>query len=841
MAKKEKVQTSGGLSPKGQRRVLWIWWTIVLSPFVVGYLTMFLVSFGDLPSFDELENPHSNEATIIFSSDGKEMGKYFKENRVNVEYNQISQYVFDCLVATEDERYYEHTGIDFKALPRVITGFAGGNSSSGGGSTITQQLAKMLFHEKAKGTLDRVGQKLKEWIIATRLERAYTKEEIMTMYLNRYDFNNLAVGIHSAARVYFNTTPDSLNLAEAAMLVGMCKNSSMYNPRQFPEVAFKRREVVLKQLLKNSDNPNIKTKLTQEQYDSLRVQKVELDFQLQDHIEGPAPYFREELRKELTELFEKKDASGNYLYHKKDGSKYDIYKDGLRVYTTIDYRLQSYAEWAVNEHLSKELQRDFSKDNKRWKNPPFSNDISKEKGDSLILQSFQRSKRYRVLKGILCGSCERTKDMKKTGGYHVCGYCGDSLQVSSDKEIDKIFNTKTKMRVFAYNKPNNEFDTLMSPRDSIIYYKKFLQVGMMAMDPHTGFIKAWVGGVNFKHFQYDHVRVGKRQVGSTFKPFVYAAAFRDRVLSPCSTAPDIEHCIEVPFTARQNKLWCPRNAGVKYTSETIPLYWALAASMNNITAFIMQKEKPQLVIDLVEDLGIPEGYLAPNPSICLGVADLSVEQIVAAQSAFANKGVYIKPMMFTRIEDRNGNVILDVEPETNEAMDEFTAYAMLEIMKGTTSGAVNPYTGKTAGTALRIRSSRPYGGFKNPIAGKTGTTQNNSDGWFIGLTPDLVCGVWVGCEDRSIRFSRTDLGQGANTAMPIWGYFMKKALADKTLKLSTKDFERPDNFPAEFLDCREVKNMIDIWGRSDYKELETDTWDPNDSTNLNEENPFDFE
>lgn len=828
--KSDKKNNSEGLGKRGRRIILIIWWMMVLGPFLGGWLLMFLVSFGDLPSFEELENPSSNEASIIYSADGQTLGKYFKENRVNVKFNQISPFVFDCLVSTEDERYYEHTGIDFKALPRVISGAVTGNTNRGGGSTLTQQLAKMLFHSKAGSTLERVGQKFQEWIIASRLERSYTKEEIMTMYLNKFDFINNAVGIHSAARVYFNTTPDSLKLHEAALLVGMCQNPAMYNPKRFPERALKRREIVLYQLMRNGENEHVHTKITREQYDSLRQLPLGLDFQTVDHIEGPAPYFREELRKELTDLFEKKDEDGNYVYHKKDGSKYDIYKDGLRIYTTIDSRMQKYAEFAVSEHLGKELQKDFDKDNKRWKRAPFSNDMTQEDIDTLILDAMHRSKRYRILSGILCGNCERTKDMKESGGYHICGYCGDSIPQRSESAIDKIFNTKTPMRVFTWNKKGNEFDTLMSPRDSIIYYKKFLQVGLVSMDPHTGFVKAWVGGPNFKHFQYDHVRQGKRQVGSTFKPFVYAAAFRDRVLSPCSSAPDIEHCIEVPLTAKTTKLWCPRNAGVKYTGEQIPLFWALAASMNNITAFIMQKEKPALVIRLVEDLGIPKGYLDPVPAICLGVCDLSVLQMVGAQSAFANKGVYIKPIVYTRIEDRNGNVILDIQPETNEAMDEYTAYAMLEIMKGTTSGAVNPFTGKVAGTALRIRSSRPYAGFKNPIAGKTGTTQNNSDGWFMGLTPDLVTGVWVGCEDRSVRFSRTDLGQGANTAMPIWGYYMKKVLADKSLKISTSDFERPEGFPEEFLNCRDAIGNSEIWKNVQLNDVEIDQFDMDNSS-----------
>lgn len=823
MAKTEKEQ----LSRRAKRIIIFLWWSVVLGPFAGLSLALFLASMGDMPTFDELENPQSNEATIIYSADGQILGNYFKENRVNIKYNQISRYVIDCLIATEDERYYEHTGIDFRAMPRVFMGAVTGNTNRGGGSTLTQQLAKMLFHDHSLSKWERISQKLKEWIIASRLERSYTKEEILTMYLNKYDFVNNAVGIFSAAKVYFNTTPDSLRLEQAAMLIGMCQNASLYNPVRFPERAKKRREIVLHQLLRNNENPRVVNHITQAQYDSLRELPLGLDFHRVDHVEGLAPYFREELRKDVTALLDSKDENGEYKYHKKDGKPYDIYEDGLRIYTTIDSRMQAYGEWAVQEHLGKELQKSFDKDNKRWKHAPFSNDLSVEKIEELMTTAMHRSDRYKILAGKLCGSCGRTKSMGTQGGFHICSHCEDSVPVRSETEIQKIFDTKTPMRVFAWGKPNNEFDTTMSPMDSIRYYKHFLQAGLMSMDPHTGFIKAWVGGTNYKHFMYDHVRLGTRQVGSTFKPFVYAAAFRDRVLGPCNEAPDIEHCIEVPETAKKNKLWCPKNSVAGgYSGDMIPLYWALANSMNNITAFIMRHEKPALVINLVKDLGI-QG-LDPVPAICLGVCDLSVYQMVGAQGAFANKGIYIKPILYTRIEDHNGNVIYEVEPEMNEAMDEFTAYAMLEIMKGVTSGVVNPNNGKVAGTGLRLRSSRPYAGFKNPIAGKTGTTQGNSDGWFMGLTPDLVTGVWVGAEDRSIRFSTTDQGQGANVALPIWGYYMKKVYADKNLKISDKDFEKPDNFPDELINCRgHSTKTIDIG-----------------SVNLNEvekENPFETE
>jgi len=832
--KEKKQHDPNQLSPRARKFILWGMWAFFLGPFLLIFSMLFIVSFDDnMPSIEELANPKNSEATIIYSADGQVLGKYFKENRVNVEYNELSQFLIDCLIATEDIRYYEHTGVDFKALPRVFTGALSGDNSKGGGSTITQQLAKMLFPREKMTKWQFTKRKFKEWIIATRLERAYTKEEILTMYLNKFDFIHNAVGISSAARVYFNTTPDSLRLEQAAMLIGMCQNPAKWDPIRFSEKAMKRREIVLFQLMTNSGSEYIKTKITKEQYDSLRVLPLGLSVQKVDHVVGLAPYFREVLRSELTELFERKNENGEYVYHKKDGSKYDIYNDGLRIYTTIDSRMQKYAEWSVQEHLGKELQKAFDKDNKRWKNSPFSNEVNEEEIEKLINQSVIRSARYKVLKGKLCGNCERGHEyIRKEGNKFVCTYCAEEIPVRTEEEIKKIFNTKTTMTVFSWTKPNYEFDTTMTPMDSIIYYKKFLQAGMMAMDPKTGFIKAWVGGPNFKHFQYDHVKQGTRQVGSTFKPFVYAAAIRDRLFSMCSEIPDIQHCIEVPFTAKTTKPWCPGGSSV-YTGDMTPLYWALPASMNNITVAIMKQCKPATVIKMAEALGIEKGYLEPVPSICLGSCDLSVHDMVGAQSAFANNGIFIRPMMYTRIEDRNGNVIVDVEPETNEAMDEYTAYMMLQIMKGTTSGAYNPHTGKAAGTALRLRSNKPYGKLKNPIAGKTGTTDSNSDGWFIGLTPDLVAGVWVGCEDRSVHFRGTDLGQGANMALPIWGYFFNKVIADKTLKISQGDFERPDNMPEELLNCKDYKSSVsDIWNSINLQEVEVEGFEMNDRDSI---------
>lgn len=839
MAKKEK-NTDGNLE-LSKRAKFWtivLTWCFITGPIVFLMFYIWILSFGDLPSTKQLEDPKSNQASEIITSDGVLIGKYFRQNRSNAEYNELSPYLVACLVATEDERYYDHSGVDFWALTRVVSGVVSGSSSSGGGSTITQQLAKMLFPRQKMSGMQIVNRKFKEWIIATRLERAYTKEEIITMYLNEFDFINNAVGIKSAAKVYFNTTPDSLRLEQSALLVGMAKNPSLYNPLRDSVNAKNRRNTVLYQLLRNSEKEKIVSllssnkidkkypKFTKEDYEKLKNSPLGLKYTKVDHIEGIAPYFREELRKDLEALFEKKDASGNYVYRKRDGTKYDIYKDGLKIYVTLDSRMQRYGEWAVQEHFSKQLQKDFDKDNKRWKNAPFSNDIDEEQIEKIMVTARTKSARGQIMNGKKCGNCERPKDyikkVKKGGTtYYQCTYCQHERKSSSEREFNTAFEKKTKMTIFSWKKKGYEFDTLMTPNDSIRYYKRFLQAGMISIEPQTGFVKAWVGGINFKHFQYDHVRAGKRQVGSTFKPFVYAAAFRERVFSPCDEILDIEHCIDIAISPTRTKAWCPNNAGSAYSGAKTPLYFALAASMNNITAAIIKQLKAPNVIKLVEDLGIPEGYLEKVPSICLGSCDLSVYQMVGAQSAFANKGIFIKPILFTRIEDRNGNVIYDVEPETNEAMDEETAFMMLTIMKGCTSGVINPHTGKAGGTGSRIRSSgHPYGGIKAPIAGKTGTTQNQSDGWFMGLTPDLVTGVWVGCEDRSVRFSTVSLGMGTNMALPIWGYYMKKVYADKSLKISQGDFEAPDKYTSQ--DCRDYVGGVDLWKTMDMNETEID-------------------
>lgn len=785
---KKKKPPKKRMSKKWRVTVLILFWVFALSPVFVIFGMVMKVD-GSLPGFDQLENPPDLQASIIYSGDGKEMGRFWSVNRKNVDYHQISPYVISALISTEDERYYKHAGIDGWALVRAVYNMGG----AGGASTISQQLAKLLFTEVASSTWERLEQKFGENITATKLERSYTKEEIITMYLNRFDFLNNAVGISSAAQVYFNTTPDSLKMEQAALLVGMCKNPSLFNPLRFEEKALKRREVVLKQWLKNKDNPDIPYQITQSQYDSLRQLPLNLDYQVVDHKRGVAPYFREVLREELQEKLQEKNPDGTFKYAKKDGSAYDIYRDGLRIYTTIDTRLQEYAENAVEKHLSKTLQEEFFKNNKKWKNPPFSNDLDEEQIQRIMMSAVKRSDRYKLL--------------KKEG--------------KSEKEIMKIFNTPTETQLFSWEGP---IDTLISPMDSIRYSKAILQAGMMTVDPKTGFIKAWVGGPNFDYFSFDHVKKARRQVGSTFKPFVYAAAIRDGVLTACNEYPDVEYCIDVEKSPGRMQSWCPRNAGSAYSGDLTPVKCALAGSMNNITVKVMDLVGPEAVVGLVEDLGIPKGYIEPVPAICLGTMDLSVYEMVGAQASFANKGVYIKPTAVVRVEDRMGNIIIDLEPETKQAMNEQTAYLMLNLMKGVVHGTKNPHNGKFYGTAGGLRmASRDYGGILAPTAGKTGTTQGASDGWFIGITPDLVTGIWVGADDRSIRFRTLTYGQGGRMAMPIYGYYMQQVYADKSLKISQKDFEAPVGFDPTILNCTKQNNEIDPFSGSGSGDIDWDS------------------
>ncbi len=770
-----------------------IFWllAIVLAGIFIGTM-YFINAFGDLPSFEELENPKSNLATEIISSDNKILGKYFKENRTNIRYNEISPYIVNALVATEDERFFSHSGIDAKGLGRAIA-FMG---KKGGASTITQQLSKMLFHERASNFFKRTIQKLKEWIIAVRLERQYTKEEIITMYLNKFDFVNNAVGLKSAAYIYFSSAADSLKIEEAATLVGMCKNPALYNPIRRADTTLQRRNVVLYQMQRNNF-------ITQSEFDSLKNLPLVLDYKSADHKEGTAPYFREVLRAEVTELFNKKDSeTDEYILHKPDGSQYNIYSDGLKIYTTIDSRMQTYAEWAVREHLSKELQDEFFRDMKKRKYPPFGN-ITKKEIDKIMLQSMARTEKYLILTGKQCANCGRrgkfvqpTKDEDGNLIFECTAEdCGFRSPILSKDSILAIFNTPVPMKVFSWK---GEIDTLLSPMDSIRYYKSFLQAGLLSMDPRTGYVKAWVGGISHKHFSYDHVKQAKRQVGSTFKPIVYALAVQEG-FSPCMEVPNVITCFDMPPGA-QEKVWCPKNSDAEY-GGIVSLKYGLANSINTVTAWIMKQLGPKAVVSLAKKLGITS-KLEPVPSLCLGVADLSVYELTGADAAFANKGVWIEPIYLTRIEDKNGNLIKEFRPRTVEAMSEETAWIMIDMLKGVVDGVYNRHTQKKMGTAVRIRgSARPYGKFRGPLAGKTGTTQNNSDGWFIGLTPDLVTGIWVGAEDRSVRFRSTPLGQGANMALPIFGYYMQKVFADSRLKITHDDFEKPEKPIRQEIDC----------------------------------------
>ncbi|MCI5058342.1 MAG: transglycosylase domain-containing protein [Flavobacteriales bacterium] len=786
-------------------------WTLYFVGILSFVLVMIFISngyLGKLPTFEDLENPKTNLATQIFTGDGKIMGTYFRENRTNAKYEDISEHVVNALVSTEDERFYTHSGIDPEGVARAVV-FLG---SKGGASTITQQLAKMLFHKKTRSFYKRVIQKLKEWVIAIRLEKQYTKKEILTMYLNKFDFNYHAVGIKTAAQIYFSKDCKDLDVQEAAMLVGMLKNPTMYNPRRRTELTKNRRNVAMGQMVRNG-------KLDQAVYDSLKVLDIELLFQSIDHKEGLAPYFREILRAKVTSLLQEEDENGDLIYRKADGTAYNIYRDGLKIYTTLNSKMQKYGEWAVSEHLGKELQNDFFKTMKGKKNAPFDRHLSQREIDNILLSSMRRTSRFRIMSGNECANCGRRGKFlkeKTEGGKKVimCSAddCGHSSPIYTEDEIIEAFEKPVPMKVFTWS---GEIDTTMSPMDSIRYYKSFLQAGFMAMDPHTGYIKAWVGGINKKHFAYDHVAQSKRQVGSTFKPFVYALAIQNNML-PCDEVPNVKTCFDMPDGQPE---YCPKNSDGIYGCN-VSLKYALANSMNTITAYIMKQFGPQAVVDFAQEAGI-KSYLAPVPSLCLGVADLSVMELTGANAMFANKGEWIEPTFITRIEDKNGRPILEVVPEKNEAMDAENAYKMLELMKGVPDGVYNEcmgdmgrelraqgsrtFLGYRMGTGVRIRGAktkkRPYAGFKYPLAGKTGTTQNNSDGWFIGITPDLVCGTWVGAENRSVHFASTYYGQGANMALPIFGYFMNKVYEDSSIDISREDFEAPNDKIKKELDC----------------------------------------
>ena len=719
-----------------------IFWISFFSFIGFLFLIFFLASlgvFGAMPTFDELENPDSNLATEIIGSDGITLGRFYRENRSPVKYEDLPKHLVDALIATEDERYYSHSGIDARGTLRAVVKLG----SAGGASTISQQLAKNLFHgsEGSRNIIMRILQKAKEWIIATKLERQYTKNEIIAHYLNTVDFVNNAFGIRSAANVYFKKEPRDLTIDEAAILIGMLKGPSMYNPKGNPNNAKERRNIVLGQMLKNEF-------IEEAAFNQLSALPIKINFNPASHKEGTATYFREYLREFMRKWVEENK--------KPDGTDYNIYSDGLKIYTTIDSRMQQYAEEAVAAHLAN-LQEEFFLQSKKNKNAPFVN-LSKEETDRLMLRAMKTSERWRLMK----------------------------LQDKSDAEIIKSFDVKREMRVFSWK---GEKDTLMTPRDSIRYYKHFLQTGVMAMEPQTGNVKVWVGGINYKHFQYDHVGVGARQVGSTFKPFVYATAINEMNLSPCDTLYDGVYTIP---RGRHNLLedWTPKNSNNEY-SGIVTLKTALAKSINTISAKLIDRVGPQNVIDMTKSLGV-RSEIPNQPSIALGAVEITVHDMVAAYATFANIGVYVKPHVITRIEDKNGTVLYEPVPVSKDVLSADVAYATVKLLEGVTengSGGRLRYASSSSPFYKRM-TGFPYA-FTNSIAGKTGTTQNQSDGWFMGMVPNLVTGVWVGNQDRAAHFKGITYGQGATMALPIWGIFMKKCYEDKTLNVSKGEFEAP--------------------------------------------------
>lgn len=802
-----------------RKRYTRIFWVVSLFPFMFVLGLLVLQSEDDLPPISMLDNPPELQASLILGEEGDTLGRYWMVNRTSAEFKNISPFVFDALISTEDERFKEHSGVDFKSIVRSF----GSLGRAGGASTISQQLAKLLFtlqqrqrEEIARangetllsqrggliGKFRRLNEKARENIIATRLESRYTKEEIITMYLNQFDFLYNAVGIENAAKVYFNKRPKHLKKEEAAMLVGMCKNPALYNPYTYqiknyrklisrrqgiaPENvryvdmqeaktkdslrSVNRRNQVLYQWLRNSEkgNASLSYKLTREEYDQLIKIPVTINYQSVDHKEGMAPYFREVLRQEITDILLKKKEDGTLKYVREDGQAYDIYRDGLKIYTTLNTRLQKAAELAVEKHIKEFLQPAFNNNNRGLKNYPFSNQISSEVVQTLMNSARKNSGRYKTL--INAGM--------------------------SEQEAVASFDTPTQMRVFSWK---GEIDTVMSPNDSIRYYKAFLHAGLVSIEPQTGFVRAWVGGVNFKHFSYDHVRQGTRQVGSTIKPFVYAAALSLNVVNPCTTFSPGEYCVDL--VDNNNNVvgrYCPRGEVARNVKMGIAL------SSNPTTVAVMARmgkfnsaNKSGGPFEIEKLLRKVEITLNPNdvvPSMCLGSMDLSLIKLVGAQCVFANNGEYNRPTTIERIEDRNGKIIYESTPYTDEALNATVAYEILKMMKG----VINQGTGGS------LRSGK-YGPIP-PTAGKTGTTQNNSDGWFVGITPDLVTGVWVGAEDRTVRFKSMAFGQGARMALPIYGYYMQQAYKDPILSLSTRDFDEPPNYDPKAYDCSDAPN-----------------------------------
>lgn len=751
-------------------------WAILLAGTLIAILAFVAINkgwIGYMPPVEELENPKYKFASEIFSTDidhktgkieYKSIGTWSAEkgNRVYVGYDQLSANIVNALIATEDVRFTEHSGIDAKALFRAIIkrGILM-QKNAGGGSTITQQLAKQLYSPSADNALERMLQKPIEWVIAAKLEKYYTKEEILTMYLNKFDFLNNAVGIKTAAYTYFSKSPADLSIEEAATLIGMCKNPSLYNPRRFNERSRQRRNVVLGQMEKYGY-------LTEAECDSLKQLPLVLRFNKVDHKEGIATYFREYLRMILTAKKPERDNYASWQDQKyyedslawetnplygwcnknknKDGKNYNIYTDGLKIYTTIDSRMQTYAEEAVTDHLKNTLQPAFFKEKKGRKTAPFTSMLTTEEVDAIMKRAIKNTDRYRIMKKSKC----------------------------SEKEIEEAFNTKREMSVFTWN---GEVDTVMTPLDSIKYYKHFLRAGFMSMDPKTGYVKAYVGGPNFNYFQYDMAMVGRRQVGSTIKPYLYALAMENN-FSPCDKVRNIQQNVLLP----DGKIWSPRNSSDKRIGEMVTLKWGLANSNNWISAYLISKLNPQSLVDLLHTFGIKNREIEATPSLCLGPCEISVGEMVSAYTTFANYGMHVEPLFVTRIETNDGEVISTFTPKMNEALSSESAYKMIDMLRA----VVNE------GTGVRVR-------FKYKInadmGGKTGTSNRNSDGWFMGFTPSLVSGCWVGGEERDIHFDTMYYGQGASMALPIWAIYMNKVFADPNLGYDQNErFKLPEDF-----------------------------------------------
>ena len=776
MATKKKKATQkkkkGGNSFKTALRFFWAIFALGILSVITLFSSVALGLLGQMPELQQLENPKTNLATQILSNDGVVLGKfYFNDNRTSIAFDALPKNLVNALIATEDERFFSHSGIDLKGTLRALV-YLG---KKGGASTISQQLARQLFvGVRSRNKLEAVLQKFKEWVLAVQLERRYTKKEIIAMYLNIYDFGYSADGIQSAAKIYFNTTPKALRIEQSATLVGMLKNSSLFNPLRRPERVEQRRNVVLNQMNRNGF-------ISEVELDSLKQIPLTIDYTPDSHREGLATYFRAYLQQ-----FMRKWTKNN---PKPDGTKYDIFRDGLRIYTTLDSRLQEIGEKAVNAHMAN-LQEEFFLQNTPEANPtaPFL-DLREGEIDTLLQNKASRSERWRKMR--------------------ASGKDEDAIWASFQKPVE--------MEVFSWK---GDRDTLMSPLDSIRYYKHFLRASMMSMNPLTGHVKAWVGGFNYKHFQYDQVYQGRRQIGSTFKPFLYATAIDQLRLSPCDILPDALFCIE-PMKHGNVDAWCPKNSGDKY-GQMRTLKNALANSVNTVSARLMDRVGPRPVINLARKMGITS-YLPAVPSIALGTPDISLLEMVGAYSTFANKGIYVKPIMISRIEDKNGTVLFEVVPETKDVLSQESAYVTIDLLKGVTE----------AGSGIRLRhqgadennyayknvvTGYPYQ-FENPIAGKTGTTQNQSDGWFMGMVPNLVTGVWVGGEDRAVHFEDIAFGQGATMALPIWAMYMRDAYAIPELGISMEDFEPPEVLSIP-IDCQQGAVLDDLHQEAKKDDLE---------------------